>query len=188
MPSHLLCSHLWGGGEAGQRSDPVPQLPRWLPVQQSVCVENHSSRRFRCWPLLSVVWGKIAFILIVNKMLKWPKLGECFPNRIFPYIGTLFELLTYFDYKCPAPGRWEDSTFTCFAHFIVVTSPADWASWQLRLRLRGGEGRRLGQQPAARTFLRLRETRRHQKQLQPAPAEVCVWQLGQQSWVCSQLF
>ena len=44
--SHLLCSHLWRRGEARQRTDPVTQLPRWLPVQQSVCVENHSRRGF----------------------------------------------------------------------------------------------------------------------------------------------
>lgn len=28
-----LCSHLWRRGGAGQRPDPVTQLPRWLPVQ-----------------------------------------------------------------------------------------------------------------------------------------------------------
>lgn len=64
LTSRLLCSHLWGRGEAGQRPNPIAQLSWWLPVQQSVCVENHSSGRFRCWPLLPVIWGKFAFIVI----------------------------------------------------------------------------------------------------------------------------
>ena len=64
LTSHLLWSHLWGRGEAGQRPDPIPQLSWWLPVQQSVRVENHSSRRFWRWPLISVVWGKLPFVAI----------------------------------------------------------------------------------------------------------------------------
>lgn len=57
--SLLLGSRLWGRGDSWQRSDPVAQLPWRLPVQQSVCVENHGRGGFRCWPVLSGVRGKV---------------------------------------------------------------------------------------------------------------------------------
>lgn len=56
----LPCSCLWGRGEAGQRSDPIPQLSRRLPVQQSVRVEDFGRGGFQCRPVLSVVRGEVS--------------------------------------------------------------------------------------------------------------------------------
>lgn len=52
-------SHLWWGSEERQRPDPVPQLPRWLQAQQSVCLENYCSSGLPCRPYLPILWGKI---------------------------------------------------------------------------------------------------------------------------------
>lgn len=81
------------------------------------------------------------------------------------------------------PHTWEYSCLCCCWHLtpsdLSYPLTADWVTWQLCLRLRGGEGWRFRQQPAARPFLRLQQTRWRQKQLQQALAQVCIRWLGQ---------
>lgn len=67
-------------------------------------------------------------------------------------------------------------------HASLKRSPlsSDRETRQLRLRLPGGARWPLGEQPPAGPLLWLRQAGRHQDQLQPAVAEICVGRLCQQ--------
>lgn len=89
----------------------------------------------------------------------------------------------------PSLNLWGFS-ITCWSKVRLVIKnalTADWETRHLCLRLRGGEGWQLREQPPPRTFLRLWQTGQRQKQLQPPLAQVCIWWLCQQSWVRRKL-